>query len=97
MSYTMHIDFETAARLAIENASKLLPNAKDFSLDGIILDNKENYEVSLSYILQQHDSLSNQTDNASLGALLKIMGSRREEKIFIISKDGQFKGFRNIK
>lgn len=92
----MSIDFGEASDLAIKNAKKLLPRAKDFTLEGIMIE-KGNYEVSLSYFIDGEDPLNKQTsDRQSLGALLKIMGRRREEKIFIISKSGEFKGFKNI-
>lgn len=93
----MSIDFEKAAELAIEQARKLLPKAKDFNLEGIMLENS-NYEVSLSYFIEGEDPLNKRTqEQPSIGALIKIMGRRREEKVFIFTKFGEFKGFRNVK
>ncbi|WP_227542874.1 hypothetical protein [Acinetobacter chinensis] len=92
------MDFEQAADVAINNAKKLLPRAKDFSLEGIMLVGS-NYEVSLSYLIEGEDPLDRSTQDSApgLGALLKIMGRRREEKVFIVSNTGEFKGFRNIR
>lgn len=92
------MDFEKAADIAIKNAKKLLPRAKDFSLEEIMLVGS-NYEVSLSYQIEGEDPLDKNTQDGapSLGALLKIMGRRREEKVFIVSSSGVFKGFRNIR
>lgn len=89
------MDFETAADIAIENAKKLLPRAKDFNLEGILIENS-NFEVTLSYFIDNEDQLKQNTEEQpSLGALLKIMGRRREEKVFIVNRLGEFKGFRN--
>lgn len=75
---------------------KLLPKAQDFSLEGILLEN-ENYEVSLSYVIEaDQPSQQHHKESAGLGALLKVIARRREEKIFIISQSGDFKGFRNL-
>ncbi|PTV50964.1 hypothetical protein, partial [Acinetobacter seifertii] len=66
----MSIDFEKAAELAIEQARKLLPKAKDFTLEGIMLEGS-NYEVTLSYFIEGEDPLNKKAqDQSSIGALL---------------------------
>lgn len=93
----MSIDFEKAAEVARQHAKKLLPKAKDFSLEGIMLEGSK-YEVTLSYLIEGEDPFNKRSDEQpAIGALLKIMGRRREEKVFIIDSRGEFKGFRNVK
>jgi hypothetical protein len=92
------VDFQEAISVAIENAGKLIQNAKNFSTEGVLIsDDNKLYEVSLSYDIEGKDPLAT-TDrgNTGLYQLAKIMLHRREYKVFLIDKySGEFRGFKN--
>lgn len=84
---TVQISFKEATNIAKENLVELVENVTDITVEGI--EHAANYEVKLSYTI---DSNLN-TDNSGLGSLAKIMGRRRDMKLFKISDQGDFLGF----
>lgn len=94
------MDFKKAIAVALESAKDLLPGAKQFNLEGAIISGA-NYEITLSYFLTGEDPLELREDSAasnSLFKLAKLMGTRREYKVFIVSqKTLEFKGFKAYK
>ena len=94
------MDFKRAVSIAESNAEKLLPLASDFTLEGVIISNGT-YEVTLSYYLTGKDPLSltkDDTHKDSMFELARIMGRRREYKVFIIDAENfSFKGFKAYK
>jgi hypothetical protein len=94
------MDFKKAIAVALENAKELLPGAKAFTLEGAIVSNSD-YEITLSYYLTGENPLELPDDNNAgnnLFKLAKLMGSRREYKIFIVGKNQfEFKGFKVYK
>ncbi len=97
------IRFEEAIKKARESAQSLIENAKNISLEGVLLSgDKKLYEVTLSYDLTGRDPLGIQQDegiiNNNLLNLAKIMSYRREYKVFLVDrKSGEFRGFRSQK
>jgi hypothetical protein len=96
------ISFENAIAVAKSNAVSLLENAQNFALEGVLLsEDSKLYEVSLSYDTQGKDIFSQDiklTENSGLLRLAKIMGYRKEFKVFLVdSKNGKFRGFKNQK
>ena len=98
------IDFEKAIDIAMKSATSLIENARNFSLEGVLLsDDNKLYEVSLSYDIEGKDPLGADqgkglAGNSGLLQLAKIMSHRREYKIFLVdSSSGKFRGFRNQK
>ena len=94
------MDFKKAIAVALESAKDLLPQAKQFSLEEAVISG-ENCEITLSYYLTGADPLDLQDDSLpgnSLFKLAKIMGTRREYRVFIVGKNSlEFKGFRTHK
>lgn len=96
-------DFNLAIQVAMKNAKELLPEAKDFTLEEILIsEDRKNYEVTLSYI----------TPSAHLGINAKEMSSQlkinplmrrlmREQKSYrtflVDSKTLVFRGFRMVR
>ena len=92
----MFISFEEAIEIAKTYAQNLLPNARNFELEGVILEN-DNYEVNLSFInTDVEQKLARESDNG-IGFVMAALARRREEKVFIVNKSGKFKGFKNPK
>ena len=94
------IDFKKAIRVATENAKSLINDARNISLEGVLIsDDKRLYEVSLSYDIQGRDPLGVQQNKNIANNLLelaKIMSYRKEYKIFLVDKEsGEFRGFKN--
>lgn len=92
----MSVDFNQAIEIAKENAKILLPKASSFDLEGIILNNNE-YEVTLSYIIDYSDKIKEGGQDSGVGFIMAALARKREEKVFIVSINGKFKGFRNSK
>ncbi|MYM88027.1 hypothetical protein GTP91_12665 [Rugamonas sp. FT82W] len=94
------MDFKRAIAVALENAKELLPGAKEFTLEGAIIADS-NYEITLSYYLTGANPLELPDENgpgSNLFKLAKIMGTRKEYKIFIVGKTHfEFKGFKAYK
>ncbi|AMP15504.1 hypothetical protein [Collimonas pratensis] len=94
------MDFKKAIAVALDNAKELLPGAKEFTLEGAIISDN-NYEITLSYYLTGDNPLELPDDNIArnnLFNLAKLMGTRREYKIFIVGKHQfEFKGFKVYK
>ncbi|WP_156474790.1 hypothetical protein [Acetobacter cerevisiae] len=91
------IDFESAAAIAKDNAKKLVPNAKNIQLEGVVISkNKKNYDVALSYETGGHDNLAASHDNpATLRSISYILGKQRYKKIFMVNRQtGEFVGFK---
>lgn len=96
----MVFDFKKAIGVAERNARELVPQARDFALEGVILSGRT-CEVTLSYYLEGESPLElAEGDNEKRGLirLAQIMGTRRETKVFMIDKhDFTFKGFKACK
>ncbi|MDC4563712.1 hypothetical protein NQ786_18500 [Acinetobacter baumannii] len=88
---TDKISYKQATDLAKQNLVDLVENVKEITVEGIELTDK--YEVTLSYIV---DNNSN-GDSSGLSSIAQIMGRRREKKLFNISDDGKFLGFKDAK
>ncbi|PJG66777.1 hypothetical protein [Acinetobacter seifertii] len=93
----MSVGFTQAIDIAKENAKELLPKASSFDLEGIVLNNDNDYEVTLSYIIDYSDKLKEKNQDGGIGIIMAALARKREEKIFIVTQSGIFKGFRNIK
>lgn len=93
------IEFDMAIDVAKENVKKLVPHAKDITVEGaIISDDGKLYEVTLSYELEDHRLPENSSKDNNLWTLARIMSKRREQKIFLVnSVNGLFRGFKNLK
>ncbi len=94
------IDFDQAIEVTKGSISKLIPNAKQLTLESVLIsDNDQLFEVTFSYLLEKEPTDSENNDNLNnLAALARIMGKRREHKVFLIDKaTGQFKGFKTAK
>ncbi|MFD2449890.1 hypothetical protein ACFSQE_16930 [Vogesella fluminis] len=50
------MDFKKAISVAEENARELVPNARNFNLEGVIISG-DNYEVTISYYLSGQNPL----------------------------------------
>ncbi|MBD8533073.1 MULTISPECIES: hypothetical protein [unclassified Massilia] len=94
------MDFKKAIAVALASAKDLLPGAKQFNLEGAVIAGGD-YEITLSYFLTGEDPLDLKEDSTPTNSLFKIaklMGTRREYKVFIVNrKTLQFKGFRAYK
>ncbi|WP_249605168.1 hypothetical protein [Chromobacterium sp. IRSSSOUMB001] len=94
------MDFKKAISVAVENAKELVPDAKEFNLEGVIISGG-NYEVTLSYHLTGQSPLELAGGNGEKNPIYKLatlMGTRREYKVFIVDKDNfAFKGFKAYK
>lgn len=94
------MDFKKAIAVALENAKELLPGAKEFTLEGAVISDN-NYEITLSYYLTGDNPLELPEESAlgsNLFKLAKIMGTRREYKVFLVGKHQfEFKGFKVYK
>lgn len=84
---TVQISFKEATNIAKENLVELVENVTDITVEGV--EHNTKYEVKLSYTIDS----KNNTDNSGLGSLAKIMGRRRDLKLFKISDQGDFLGF----
>ncbi|PPB87733.1 hypothetical protein [Acinetobacter soli] len=93
----MAIDFQKAIEISMTNAKSLLPKANNFELEGIILNDHSNFEVTLSYIVDHSESYNNKMSEGSIGFIMAALARKREEKVFIVDKSGNFKGFKNVK
>jgi hypothetical protein len=98
------VDFKKAIKIGTENAESLVPDAKNFVLEGVLLSNDNKlYEVTLSYDLQGISPLelgnkSADKTTSGLMQLASLMSRRRGYKVFLVdSASGQFKGFKNSK
>ncbi|GHD82315.1 hypothetical protein [Vogesella fluminis] len=94
------MDFKKAISVAEENARELVPNARNFNLEGVIISG-DNYEVTISYYLSGQNPLELKGENGDSNPLYKLatlMGTRREYKTFIVDKGNfAFKGFKSYK
>lgn len=98
------IDFKKAIEIATENAKSLVPEAKNFVLEGAVLSSDDRfYEVTLSYDLQgksplELENTAGSNTPSNLFQLASLLSRRREYKVFLVDhKDGRFKGFKNYK
>lgn len=91
------MDFKRAIQVAKENALELVPKARDFVLEEVVIDGN-NINVTLSYYLDGPSPLDLDSANeAGVGIiqLARLMSTRRESKVFIIDRlNYSFKGFR---
>lgn len=94
------MDFKRAIAVAQENAKELVPEAKQFTLEGAIISGQD-YEITLSYYLTGMSPLELNEDGnegSNLFKLARLMGTRREYKVFIVDKNNfTFKGFKAYK
>ncbi|HDS1724726.1 MULTISPECIES: hypothetical protein [Pseudomonas] len=96
------IDFDRAIQVAWANVEKLVPNAKNITLEGVLIssDNKL-YEVTFSYDIERLPGLSIGAASAvtsNIEMLTRLVGKRREYKVFLVdSESGQFRGFKKYK
>lgn len=91
------IEFDHAIGIAAENLHKLVTSATHMQLEEALLSPDEStYHITYSYQLEP-PPLNVDADSISpLRQLAKIMGTRREHKVFLIdASTGKFKGFRN--
>lgn len=97
------IEFDEAIKVAFENVTKLVKNAKNPELEGVLIsENNKLYEVAISYevetIKQPDDLLFGSRSQPQLFTLAKILGKRRETKVFLVDiNSGSFRGFKNYK
>ncbi|OJT30932.1 MULTISPECIES: hypothetical protein [Pseudomonas] len=92
------LDFDRAVKVARGNVEKLVPKAKNVTLEEAMTSaDGRLYEVTFSYDIDREDNLFGVgTDNIS--KLASLMGRRREYKIFLVDADSySFRGFRNYK
>lgn len=93
------ISFNKAIAIAQENVNQLVPGAQNIVLEEIIIsDDEKMYEVTLSYDLER--PLTNPapgTKPGALSGLAYILGKRKEYKVFLIDRNGQFRGFKRYK
>ncbi|MBH8609995.1 hypothetical protein I4N56_002835 [Pseudomonas mohnii] len=95
------VDFDRAIAVAREQVEKLVPGAKDITLEGVLIstDNKL-YEVTYSYNLERIPSLpiSPSKGLTNIDVLARLVGKRREYKVFLVDfHTGQFRGFKRYK
>lgn len=94
------MDFKRAIAVAEENAKELVPGAKEWTLEGVIIV-RDNYEITLSYYLSSKSPLElagGADEKNSLFRLATLMGTRKEYKVFIVDKNSfAFKGFKSSK
>lgn len=100
----MSVGFQEAIEISKSNAKILLPKATNFELEGVILNDKNDFEVTLSYIIDRSEqdnkkSISFETNDtqSGIGFIMAALARKKEEKIFIVNGVGQFKGFKNVK
>lgn len=94
------IDFDKAIEVTQGSISKLIPNAKELTLEGVLMsDNDKVFEVTFSYLLENSPTDLRGDDNLNnLAVLARIMGRRREHKVFLIDRSsGEFRGFKTAK
>ncbi|MBJ8424348.1 hypothetical protein I6M74_20975 [Acinetobacter bereziniae] len=84
-----NITFKDATEIAKRNLVELVENVQDITIEGV--DHTNKYEVVLSYIVDSNPD----SDNTGLSSIAKIMGRRREKKLFLISDTGTFLGFKD--
>lgn len=93
----MGVDFSKAISIAREEMKTLIPKAKDISVEGVIIEGSH-YEVTLSYLEKETTSKINTAlASEKLGGVLAALAEKKKMKVFLVSKEGEFKGFRNIK
>lgn len=94
------MDFKKAIKVAEQNARDLVPEAKDFALEGAIVSGGD-YEITLSYYLNGKNPLElagGPDEKTGMHRLATLMGMRREYKVFIVDKNNfSFKGFKAYK
>ncbi|SUA54079.1 Uncharacterised protein [Oligella ureolytica] len=94
------MDFKQAISVAEKSARELIPEAKNFTLEGAIVSG-DNFEIMLSYYLAYESPLEiacGANEISGLHKLATIMSTKRKDKVFIIDKnDFTFKGFRASK
>lgn len=96
-------DFNKAIEVAFKNASELLPDAKDFTLEEILIsENGKNYEVTLSYVLpgirfgMSDTEVRSQLDINPL--MRRMMGEKKSYRTFLVdTKTLLFRGFRMVR
>jgi hypothetical protein len=92
------IEFDEAVKVAGEQVTKFVNNAKDITLEGVLIsEDSKLYEVTFSYELTKLNthSASNLT---TLQTLASLMSTRREYKVFLVdTRTGKFRGFKNYK
>lgn len=90
------ISFEEAAEIAVKNARKLVRNAKNIQLEGVVISkNKKNYDVALSYEAPTDNLTIKNNEPATLDTLRYILRKQRYKKIFMVdNKSGEFLGFK---
>lgn len=92
------LDFDTAVQVARSNVEKLVPKAKNVTLEeAMISSDGKLYEVTFSYDLDREENpLGVRSDNIS--KLASLMGRRREYKVFLVDAySKEFRGFRTYK
>ncbi|NWA25748.1 hypothetical protein HX866_12690 [Pseudomonas gingeri] len=96
----MMVDFDRAIAVAREQVERLVPGAKDITLEGVLIssDNKL-YEVTYSYNLERIPNISRSPKGlTNIDVLANLVGKRREYKVFLVDfQSGQFRGFKRYK
>jgi len=92
-----NINFDDAVSIAYKNAEKLLPAAKNFTLEEVLIsDDRKFFEVTLSYTIPGFSS-SPEIQNMDMSPLMRRLADRKAYRIFLIDVDtGIFKGFRML-
>ncbi|CAG8865542.1 hypothetical protein PS627_01459 [Pseudomonas fluorescens] len=92
------LNFDTTVLVARSNIEKLVPNAKNVTLEEAMISSDGNfYEITFSYDLDQEDNaIGVAADNIS--KLASLMERRREYKVFLVDAgSNEFRGFRAYK
>ncbi|MBK0057033.1 hypothetical protein IAE40_00185 [Pseudomonas sp. S44] len=92
------LDFDRAVQVARGNVEKLVPKAKNVTLEEAMTSSDGKlYEVTFSYDIDREDNFYGiAPDNIS--KLASLMGRRREYKVFLVDAfTYEFRGFRTYK
>ena len=96
-------EFDEAIKVAFKNAQELLPEAKGFTLEEILIsENGKNYEVTLSYITPNiHLGINDRQMDSQLKInplMRRLMGETKSYRTFLVDKKTlMFRGFRMIR
>ncbi|MCS3429878.1 hypothetical protein [Klebsiella sp. BIGb0407] len=92
-----NINFDDAISTAYTNAEKLLPEAKNFTLEEVLLsDDQKLFEVTLSYTIPGLSSASN-IPNLNINPLMRRLVDRKSYRVFLVDANtGVFRGFRML-
>lgn len=91
--------FNEAIKVAIQGARQLLPEAKNFTLEQILIsEDGKNYEVTLSYIIPRAKD-KEMNSQLKINPLFKrIMAEQKLYRVFLVNAETlRFRGFRMIR